>query len=807
MPRDLFAESNINVNPRSPRDLFAENGVDHDLTSASDAYTVPVPDQIPYQRGITSDIENALMSIPGALVSGAKTAITGAPGAIYQFLSPPGSDSSNRFAKNVLSGLARVGKGVVNTPHNLTKTLANEGYISPKSVIGAAIPEDTDYSKLLGINDVSDSDRLIQGFSQYLPAAIAGGEGLLGQSAAGAAFGATQSDNPIEGTVLGATLPGAAKGSLYGLSKLGSATKTGLGSLVGTEGSKTVIANKLLDYLNNQSRKGNALSPEQAREYSQKVFTDTSGNPLPVDIGTLTNNPALSKVFNALKNVPLSGASSKANQLASQLAEKDVNSLESGVMQLQDQNFANRQVNDNIINEMAKLQKAKDANSQFISQANVGLNDLVPRDKDLLTFGSDSLKDTYNKNRDEVRNAFAPINNSELDLSKIASPNDFSQYRKNAEKLLNQSEQLKELFGSNSEMGPRLNSEIKAASKFLGIDSESSLDKEAASELARLNLPNKYHEKIKESLRRAYPKQEAGNISLSSVIDRVKNLGKLEASAKSLGQNNEARLLGNLRTSLKNDVIDLLNKSGNQDLAKQWDYANELHQQKIVPYWQDSIIRKTATNKDYTPDADKLSAALHKTNNHDVLRQQSDAAKKAYAFEILTKGNYDVDNSSSMLAEQIAKNYGSTKSHVRKAMNEYIPEAVTYLKSLPKAINQNKLIDKRIDSLSKQQSEILKQSEALKGMQKALEDARVKQLSLKKEGSSPINLGSIPKSLMSLLARTSGLGGMATGALPKSLVDLLTSEQLRKAYFEGTKIPKKNLVEIAINKFKKQGAQ
>ena len=99
-------------------------------------------------------------------------------------------------------------------------------------------------------------------------------------------------------------------------------------SIVGTEGSKADIANKLLDYLNKQSSKGNALSPEQAKEYAGKVFTDISGNTLPVDIGAITNNPTLSKLFDYLKNVPLSEATSKANQLSSQLAEKDINALE-----------------------------------------------------------------------------------------------------------------------------------------------------------------------------------------------------------------------------------------------------------------------------------------------------------------------------------------------------------------------------------------------------------------------------------------------------------------------------------------------
>ena len=166
--------------------------------------------------GIGSDIKNTLSQIPSELLSGLSTAAKGAPGALEQFLAPPGTDDSSRFIKNILAGFSNMGRGIANTPHNITQTLSGKGLISPQHVISTLINPNENYSKDLGINNPSESDALIQGISQYLPAVLAGGETLPGQTASATAFGATQSKNPIEGAISGMAL-GSGAGAVHSL--------------------------------------------------------------------------------------------------------------------------------------------------------------------------------------------------------------------------------------------------------------------------------------------------------------------------------------------------------------------------------------------------------------------------------------------------------------------------------------------------------------------------------------------------------------------------------------------------------------
>jgi len=469
------------------------------------------------------------------------------------------------------------------------------------------------------------------------------------------------------------------------------------------------------------------------------------------------------------------------------LAEKNVNEIEPNAMISHENTRGHPDMMQSLSEELNKIQKVKQQNEQVINQANEGINSLVPQGKDLLTHVSDEVKSKYQKNRQEVHAAFEPINNSELNLHDIAKKTDFTSYQNVSKELLDHQDELRTLFGSDSEMGPRLNSELNAASKFIGPSHDEHIENMARQELGRLNLPERYLPEIKDSLKNKVPQDKPVKMTLSNVIDRVKNLGKLEAAAKSLGQNNEARLLGKLRNALKSDTHNILKGSGNQDLAQQWEHANKLHQEKIVPYWQDPLIRKTVTEKNYNPDSDKLAKALHRTNNHKILLEQHPSAQKSAAFELLSGGNYSADNQSNLNPEKIAKKFNELKSYQKKAIHQYIPEASNYLENLSPLIEQNKLIEKHSKDLKSKQRELFKQQEHDKKIKNSLIEALLEQGRVQRENGASLDLSSIPKSLSSLMGKTLGIAGLAGGAGAKMLTDILTSKELREAYLSNKK--------------------
>lgn len=115
-----------------------------------------------------------------------------------------------RILGDILSGAAQFSQGVESAPYNIAKTFG----ASPAVLSSRFMPQPTniDFSRLFGVPNPNMLDKSLQGVAQYLPALLTGGSTTLGQTAAGSAFGALQSDNPVLGATLGAIIPAAAKG-------------------------------------------------------------------------------------------------------------------------------------------------------------------------------------------------------------------------------------------------------------------------------------------------------------------------------------------------------------------------------------------------------------------------------------------------------------------------------------------------------------------------------------------------------------------------------------------------------------------
>lgn len=102
-----------------------------------------------------------------------------------------------RIGADALAGAAQFGNNLINAPHNIANA------ISPS--LGAKVPSylpNYNYSQALGVDAPNIGDKLLQGAVQFAPYMALPG----GAIAQGAAFGATQSQNPIAGTLTGGAL-------------------------------------------------------------------------------------------------------------------------------------------------------------------------------------------------------------------------------------------------------------------------------------------------------------------------------------------------------------------------------------------------------------------------------------------------------------------------------------------------------------------------------------------------------------------------------------------------------------------------
>lgn len=171
-----------------------------------------------------------------------------------------------RVGADLLAGYAKFGNGLINAPHNIAN------YISPS--LGAKVPgylPNFDYGKALGVNAPNMGDKLLQGAAQFAPYMLMPG-GALAQ---GAAFGATQSQNPVTGALTGATVgklgevaPSAIAAIPSGIGKLTSAiqpqkyAKQILNTLGGgntLEGNAQSLAQDIKGAFNNRVQQGQAL--------------------------------------------------------------------------------------------------------------------------------------------------------------------------------------------------------------------------------------------------------------------------------------------------------------------------------------------------------------------------------------------------------------------------------------------------------------------------------------------------------------------------------------------------------------------
>lgn len=650
-----------------------------------------------------------------------------------------------------------IGAGLAQGAIGLDRLL---GYDTPiLNLMHVQRPTDQQISQLFGVNNPTLVDKLAQGAVSYAPFGPMGdvakvAEGLpflsklamkgLQQAIPGAAYGYGQTG----------TLAGAATGAAT------NAGMSGLGTLAGKIPlNKNAIGNYILSKLPKLSQNGAALTPEEAAENLQKNYTDINGNPVNIDIGTLTNNPALKNIYEAGKFIPGTGVSKNINLINKQISDKAINDIQNKI------DIENNQqpIND-IHAQLQDIGNQQSQNSAAINQAPTFLDQLASGVNDRANITSELKNSTtklYKNNKDNNSSLYAPINNSKLRFDTLGIDNPFQNYGSAARTLLAQRDNLSNLFSDDSDLGRNLNGELDKAQSFI-------------------NNQNNF------------------GSTLPEVVQRIQNIGKLAASANSQGKRYEGMLLNNLRDGLSTDADTALRNSGNSDLANQLQIANTDYKNNVLPFYKNNEIRKAVTDNSYIPAKAKLANALHDPNNQTILNQLPNNYQNASLYQLMTGGKGKSSGFSNMSAKDIASAYAKVPLDAKRAVASYNPDADKYFENLPSTIDNNVQLQAMQKALSSQAQNLAKNKQAnLANLQKQIDAIKQQKYGVNRE-TSPLASKAILATKLGALggAGYTALSNPLTGAaaIPMSLLarhvtKALSNPDLINSYINGTKLP------------------
>lgn len=641
-------------------------------------------------------------------------------------------------------------------------------------------PEMIDFDKeTYGVNNQNIGDKLLQGAVGFTPFAMGEGAILKGIEAAPALAKALSAGQKW-------ALPKVISGAAYDIANGGYGPTGALANLGGSAlaekfiapvfkygkdllvGNGAAIKNAILNHLDKSVNKSAALSPELAAENIVKNFSGPKGEELPVDIGSVTRDPFLQSSYNTLKNIPFSGATEKSNRVASQTLERRLSDAQDAAKQ-QEEAYKNAL---NIYNDesQALTNKLNTINPQIdhferLSQSIPKyLNDLADSAPDrgaLTSYHKKTLKSVYDSNWQIAKKAYEPINNSDIRFDLISSPNEFSGYKSALNDLRVDENNFSNLFGQN-ELGNILNSEISKAKSFFENGKE-------------------------------YP------MDLKDVVSRMQNLGKLEAAARSQGNRNEARLLGSLRDGLENDVHSILKDNNYVDISNQLLDANNVYKTKIVPFWANTEIRKSVTDKSYIAERDKLAKALHAPSNQKILEQLPSPAQNSFLYQLITGGKGTSKGFSKMSNEEIARRYSNLDRDYKAAISRYNPAADKAFENLQEGLDQFKNLKEMQKSLASSLEKL--KTPADKDLQKSLTQVnklKNEQLGAKKELSE--NQKTLADSLKNITVKAAGTMAIPFSPIAKKLTQILSDPELSKAYIAGKKFPEKSSNQSLVKK-------
>lgn len=586
--------------------------------------------------------------------------------------------------------------GVNSSPSVVIRRLAQSAPV--QAVLGAGDAIENDLASAINLIPGVNLPRVKTGdgtaynvgrFGGHL-ASFAGGGGLadLGLGAAkalpyvGEAVGAFRGAKRLGGVgrrALGAAaFGGATNQDNRGMAALGglalSPVFEGVGN-VALGGLRQGIKKAALWNARRQAKKGLALTPAETAENIAQNYTDAAGKQLPVDLGSAVNEPISRNVYRALRYVPGSGAAAKTGQIGRAQAQRAIEQRDASLQAAQTnaqgigQELTQVRNQDPVGPQLRQLQDMgvqAQALGEQLDQIPAVVDNLVtgiPDRAQLTTALKDAVRKQYKANQATANELYAPINSSKFRLDQGGRMPNLPTYGSAVNSLLAQRENFQNLF-DDSMLGANLNRQLNKAEAFQNNSPEFGAE-------------------------------------LAEVLQHQRELAKLAASANGAGKRYEASLLGGMAQGLQQDLDSVLRQRGESALANQLQAANAHYRSRVVPYWQNSTIRKAAEDKDFIPKTDTLAKALHDPNHHGILAELPNNAKNAALYQLLTKGKGSAEGFSNMTPEQVAAAYQGIPVDAKRAIAGYNPFANTRLEELPQKLEMHKRLNKQANDLRK----------------------------------------------------------------------------------------------------------
>jgi hypothetical protein len=533
--------------------------------------------------------------------------------------------------------------------------------------------------------------------------------GAATRAGGGALYSTAQGANPVESLLTGTILEGLSHGATAIPRQMGN---IGKGIEAGTA-----------NYILNKSRKGietgESLTPEQAARNALQQYTNIEGQPMGADFGTLIGNKNLADLYGITGKIPFTKGRQQIAKVDKELFDKKEaqakleHEKQTGTLSTEKQNYeqqlrtaiGNLQKNKDILEtqlpkintDITETSNLHQQQQQAINQAPQVLSSLKHPEINHNQLFKTDIETGFNEAKNAVNEAYAPFNNLDVDLNSLKMPEEFeSQYRKAFNDFKQESENLKELFKDDKDLGNDISKEINRASAFF-----------KAKKAPPSGAKNRIGIEPLFKLTKATPKD---------ITTHIRNLQSLAEEAYSAGRHRESAMLSRMASGLKNDMKRILTENGYHDAVAALEAGDELFKSDVLPYYRNREVKKIASDPDYhLNDSSRvtLANALHQPNMQNILNNMSQSAKDASLYELITRGKYGKAGHG-LTPKEIAKAFQThLKSNVRESIESTNPHISNYLENLTPMLEENAQLDTALKALNKDKEALLKESEGV----------------------------------------------------------------------------------------------
>lgn len=650
---------------------------------------------------IGEDIKQSFLNAPHAFGEALRQLPSEAEGAAYQ---PAG-----RSLKNL-------GQGAINAatmPIGLGNQLIN--YLVKKHVPYAEklreIYPERPFQDVFGLGAQQPGDALIQSLLPFgaLGKATKGMGALSGgatRAGGGALYSTAQGENPIESFLTGSALEGITHGAVSAprnIKNIGEKIKSG-------------ASNAILNKARRGIDTGESFTPEQAARNALQQYTNIEGQPMGADFGTLVGNKPIQDIYNVGSKIPLTGGRQQIAQVDKKLFDKKealaklAHEKESTGLNEQKQRY-DQQLKQSI----GELQKHKDIlenqlpkMEQEINQTSSIYNqqkEAIDQAPEILTglkhpeinhneLFKNEIENGFDTAKEIVDEAYLPFNELDVDLNSLRMPDSFdSRYRRAFDEFNQQSEDLRELFGDDRDLGNQISKEIDKAGSFFETP-----------RVAPSGAKNRIGTEPLFRLKVATPE---------AITTHIRNLQSLAEEAYASGKHRESAMLKRMAAGLKADMKEILSENGFTDAVNALEEGDKLFQSDVLPYYKNREIKKLASDPLHQlTDTSRISLAnsLHQPAMENILNGMSQEAKDASLYELITRGKYGKEGHG-LTPKEIAKSFQThLKSNVRQSIENTNPNVSNYLENLKPMLEENKQLESTLNVLNENKENLEKQT-------------------------------------------------------------------------------------------------